>query len=325
MNILLSSAGRQVFLVEAFKEALNGNGKVIAIDYDKDALSLNYADESFVAPPFNSEKYIPWIVNLCKKQKISLLLTMNVEDLLVLELARSEFTKVGCFLVGGEHSVINMTCDKYQLSKFCNTLKINTPKTFSDSELELITESHFPIIAKPRYGKGSRDNVTIHSNNELLNFCRKNNLFNKPIKQYIFQKFIEGAEYGLDIINNFHSEFSSLFVRKKISMKNGETHEAITQSNDEWINIGRLISQNLKHQGTVDVDFMTVGGKKYLIDINHRFGGGYIFSHNAGAHLPKAYVNWFLKYDNANAFLNPRPGVHSRRDNNSIKTINGKE
>lgn len=104
-------------------------------------------------------------------------------------------------------------------------------------------------------------------------------------------------------------------------MKNGETFEAITQSKEGWDEIAQILGKNLKHQGPVDVDFMVQNNKKYLIDINHRFGGGYIFSHVAGANLPRTFINWLSNYAIDEKWLNPIPRIHSRREELSVKVI----
>ena len=72
MNILISSAGRQVYLINAFKEALNGLGKVFVADYNVNAESMKVADESFLAPAYHNNDYENWILSLCTKKEIDL-------------------------------------------------------------------------------------------------------------------------------------------------------------------------------------------------------------------------------------------------------------
>jgi carbamoyl-phosphate synthase large subunit len=321
MNILISSAGRQVFLINAFKEALNKHGKVIVADNNINAPSLKSADIPIISPPYDSTEYLPWLHNICENKEIKLLITLNVDELLKIVPQRESLKKIGCLLLGGDFETIQITYDKLALSNFAEKIGLDTPRVFSDDDLRDIDNILFPIIAKPRFGKGSRGQTIIKSHKSLIDFMNNNENKKSGYEQYIYQQFISGDEYGLDIVNDFYSKHAATFVRKKYSMKNGETFEAITQPIEGWEEISLKISQNLKHQGPVDVDFMVLNDKKYLIDINHRFGGGYIFSHIAGANLPRTFINWMLNNPVDDKWLNPVPGIHSQRDGLNVKII----
>lgn len=52
-------------------------------------------------------------------------------------------------------------------------------------------------------------------------------------------------------------------------------------------------------------------GGSYVIDINPRFGGGYPFSHLAGARIPNAYVAWAAGLPVADDWLCSEAGVIS--------------
>lgn len=320
MNLLISSVGRQSFLVKEFQKALGASGKVIVTDYDEKATAFSSSDKSYVAPGYNDVNYVEWMLDLCKKEQISLLISLNVDELLILEENRNHFEDINCFILGGDLNIIKTTYDKYLLHKLCEKLRIDSPKTYLFKEILDKDNIEFPIIAKPCKGKGSRGNFVISNSEELRVALIKNEELFKT-EPYIFQELIRGEEYGVDLINDFHSEFAAVFVRRKFLMKNGETFEAITSSNKDWLNISKKLSKELKHQGIIDMDFMVLNDKKYLIDINHRFGGGYIFSHAAGAELPRVLVNWSLDKVINPQWLKPKEDVHSRRIGSDVKII----
>ena len=60
----------------------------------------------------------------------------------------------------------------------------------------------------------------------------------------------------------------------------------------------------------------------YVIEMNARFGGGYPFSHAAGANLPLAMVYWALGQEAPGELLRARPGVEAWKD---IKLLVWKE
>jgi carbamoyl-phosphate synthase large subunit len=48
----------------------------------------------------------------------------------------------------------------------------------------------------------------------------------------------------------------------------------------------------LGHIGNLDCDIFESDGRYYLLEMNPRFGGGYPFSHVAGANYPDAICTW---------------------------------
>jgi len=55
---------------------------------------------------------------------------------------------------------------------------------------------------------------------------------------------------------------------------------------------GFRIGEALGHIGNLDCDVFEKDGQYYLLEMNPRFGGGYPFSHLAGANYPAAIVAW---------------------------------
>jgi carbamoyl-phosphate synthase large subunit len=73
-------------------------------------------------------------------------------------------------------------------------------------------------------------------------------------------------------------------------MRAGETDKAITVEANRFTEFARIVGERLKHVGNLDCDFLEKDGQLYLLELNPRFGGGYPFSHEAGANLVKALL-----------------------------------
>ena len=111
--------------------------------------------------------------------------------------------------------------------------------------------------------------------------------------EIFIQEFIEGEEYHLDIINDLDGNYVTTFPKKKLGMRSGETDSAITIENDKLNSIGEILGSQLRHIGLLDVDLIkSKTNEYYIIDANPRFGGGYPFSHAAGANIPACLINW---------------------------------
>ena len=292
-NILISSSGKQSLLVEAFKNALHDKGLVFAIDYNKYAPALAVADQSFIAPAFTSENYIEWMLDICKKNKIKLVLSLNVDELIILEQHRNEFERINCTLIGGPLDTIYMSVDKLKLNHFLYSNGFPSLKLLSLDEVKQNRIREFPVICKPRFGKASIGVKFINYKSELEDLIAQ--LDKKKSKsECIFQEISQGTEYGFDIVNDLNGNFAAALVRRKYAMKNGETDVAETIEPSQFIDFARKLSTHIKHQGSIDIDCFLYNNKIYVIDMNYRFGGGYVYCHYAGANTPQAIVNWAI-------------------------------
>ena len=108
----------------------------------------------------------------------------------------------------------------------------------------------------------------------------------------LIQEKVCGQEYGLDIINDLQGGYVTTIVKRKLSMRAGETSQAVTVENDRLHKLGEMIGQRLGHVGNLDCDAFLSQEKSYVLEMNPRFGGGYPFSHVAGANLPAMLLAW---------------------------------
>ena len=157
---------------------------------------------------------------------------------------------------------------------------------------------HYPFVIKPRWGMGSLAIYKANNNDELRVLYNKSR--NEALQTYLkhesaydsehcilIQEYLEGDEFGIDIFNDLNSEFLTCIPKLKISMRAGETDIAQIINNANLIDLGRNISEKLKHIGNLDVDIIIKNEKHYIVDMNCRFGGQYPFCHLGGANFLK--------------------------------------
>jgi len=83
-------------------------------------------------------------------------------------------------------------------------------------------------------------------------------------------------------------------------MRGGETDSAVTVDEPRLRELGEQIAAGLGHIANLDVDVFLTDNGPHVLEMNPRLGGGYPFSHLAGANLPAAIVAW-LRGDRADA------------------------
>lgn len=324
MNILFTCAGRRNYLINYFKEALNGNGKVVAADMQLTAPALVDADIAVEVSSIYDENYSNEIEAIVSKYQIKAIISLNDLELPILIKSKIKFEKLGAKLIVSNENVIDITFDKWKTFQFFNANNIPTPQTYISYQdaikaLEL-NKIQFPLIVKPRWGSASIGIDVVEDSKELemaynLQFIRIRrtilaNASNEDINHSILiQEKINGLEFGMDIVNDFDSNYIGTFVRQKMSMRSGETDKAISVIDVRFEEIGKKIANELKHIGNLDCDVFDANGKLYVLELNPRFGGGYPFSHESGVNTVAMYISWIEGNHDVKKFINYKEGV----------------
>lgn len=328
MNILLSCSGSRNYLIDFFKTALAGNGQVFVCDSNPDAVSLQEADHAFIMPRSSHPEYFDRLLDICQQHQIGLLISLNDLELPLLAQERDRFLAIGTIPLISDPAAIDICFDKWKTYKFLNENNIPAPKTYRSlaDALEAITigELKFPLVVKPRWGTASIG-IEFPQDSEELELAYR--LVKKrltrtilaaassidPDRSVLIQERIMGGEYGLDVINNLKGEHVTTFAKRKLAMRGGETDRAVTTDHPQLIDIGKKIGRNLKHVGNLDCDVL-FGPQGYcVLEMNPRFGGGYPFSHVAGANLPAALIAWVTGKSINPDWLTVEPNVMSSK------------
>lgn len=334
MNILLTSVGRRTYLVKYFKEALGDNGKIFVANSDEKSPAFAVADGSVVTPLIYDNEYISFLLDYCKKQKIDVIISLFDIDLPVLSKAKNEFRKAGVNVIVSDYEFVKICNDKWLTYLFLKEKGFNTINTYLDINKALFDiESKiisFPLIVKPRWGMGSISIFIANDFEELNIFYKKikNDVKNNYLKYessqdfdncVIIQEKIDGQEYGLDIFNDLNGKFVNAAIKKKISMRSGETDCAITENNKELYLLAKKISKCSKHIANLDTDVFLTDKGPYVLEMNARFGGGYPFSHIAGANLPKTIIMWLQNEKVPKDMLSVEYGILAQKDINIVR------
>lgn len=309
MNLLISSVGRQNQLIQSFIAALHNDDLLFVADADINAAAMQCTPNCIQAPRYSHDSYSSWVCHTIKVRKIDFWITLSVDELGYLIKIRSLMAQGGCQLIGASTATLDIGRDKVKTRDFCLETGLCYPEIYMEKFSSVQSGLHLPLILKERCGKGSRGIVIVNSIEELIQ-CHAQ--LPNP-SEYILQDYIEGVEFGADIVCDFNGEYITTFCRRKTRMRNGETDIAESENHPLVLDAGEKIGRALRCPGSIDADFMLHDNKLYLLDLNLRFGGGYMFSHNAGANLPAVFVAWMKGTDVCDVWLQPAPGVRSHR------------
>ncbi len=306
-NILLTAVGRRAYLVEYFREVLQGTGgKVYAANSVGGTTGLDAADDFEIVPRSAEPGYVDALLKLCERWRISLLFSLHDWDAPVIARNRDRFLAVGTLPVMGDARVISACLDKYSTAMEMDRIGVPVPWTTIslDEASGMMAEHPGSLVIKPRWGQGSIGLFRACSQQELdwafnlsgvmaRRFAASCPEIDVSLPQVVVQKFVTGEEYGCDIVNGLDGEFRRAFVKRKLGMRAGETDAAESVDMPSIAAAAERIGRWSRHLGCMDSDWIVGGdGTPYLIELNPRFGGGYPFTHLSGANVVKACVDW---------------------------------
>lgn len=307
MNLLFTSAGRRDYLIEYFVEALGGHGRIHVGNSDPLCCAFTVGDAHVVTPPIHSSEYLPFLHDYCRRERIDAILPLFDIDVTVLSSVRDDFAEQGVILIVPKPQAAWLCSDKWRMYEALCTAGIGTPTTFLDLEVAIYAvaqgEVTFPLIIKPRFGMGSIGLMQAEDADELRFlyqlvrrqvFCSHlhHDSASEPDACVLIQERVRGAEYGLDVLNDLLGRHVVTVAKRKLAMRSGETDVATTENWPNLSELGARLGGLLGHVGNLDVDLFVNGPHVSVLDLNCRFGGGYLFTHAAGANFPAAIVAW---------------------------------
>jgi carbamoyl-phosphate synthase large subunit len=323
MNILLTCAGRRNYLVQQFKEALGSRGQVIVCDSSASAAALMEADQKVVVPAVDRPEYFGALLALCRERRVRLLFPLNDLELGPLAQQASRLRDLGTIPVVASPQVIATCQDKWATFRWLRSCDLPTPETYLSPEgaCRAVAQRviRFPLQIKPRWGSASigvehvEDERSLALAYEWGQIRVRRSMLSRFSSSddescLVIQEKLQGEEYGIDVVNDLAGRYVCTFARRKLLMRAGETDRAITVADARLEHLGKGIGQRLGHIGNLDCDVMVTDRGCLVLDLNPRFGGGYPFSHLAGANLPAALIAWANGEEPDPSWFKPRPG-----------------
>ena len=328
IKVLLTCAGRRNYLIRYFKEALAGRGLVLACDSSDHAPALLGADFCFLVPSLDHPDYYNRLEEICNTYDVGLLIPVHDLELDLLATHADRLRSIGTYPLISPPEVVAVCQDKWASYQLLKLLDIATPDTYPTLAAVCDAldqgQADYPLLIKPRWGVSSIGVELIRNERELeLAFewglvQLQRTMLDKlrraePDRCFIFQQHLHGQEYGMDVINDLDGRHRATVARRKLVMCAGNTDRAVSVEDPHLAHIGRRLAERLRHVGCLDVDVMETADGFFVIDLNPRIGGGYPFSHEAGADLPSALIAWAEGAEHDPTWFQPRPGVVSSK------------
>ena len=206
LTILRTAAGSapSVTQYKVFREL---GLRVIAADSDPLSVGFVFADAAYQMPIVSSPRYFDALVDICRRERVDWILPALDEELLTIAGRRTELEACGTRLLSSPIECLETCVDKRATHTFFHQHRIPTPATWEPGSAPL---ADFPVIVKPRRGRGSTGIYVARDAREL-------EFFSGYVCAPIVQELMTGREMTVDVLADLSS--NPLFIRPRCRLK----------------------------------------------------------------------------------------------------------
>jgi carbamoyl-phosphate synthase large subunit len=275
-NVLIPGAGGPAGIntIKSLR-LVSFKGKIISTDSNYLSAGFFLSDLYYVIPRYDNEFFIDNLLRIIKEQNIKVLMPSSGYDIYGYSDNYNLITDYGAIPIVSRRKVLEICRDKLLSYQF---LSNKFPFAFTTEYPEKIDT--FPIIAKPRFGKGSNNIIVIENKLDLEFVMRK-------FENMIFQEYLPGTEYTVDVLSDLTEKPIMAIPRIRIDTKAGISVKGKIVRNSMIENLCKDTAATLGIRGPSCIQLKeSNNGELKIIEINPRFGGGTIFTTLAGANFP---------------------------------------
>lgn len=249
--------------------------RIVASDSNPFSAGFFMSDAYEVLPEIDSKLYITRLLEIVTKHKINVLMPSSGYDIYQYSANKDKLLKLGALPVVSDIKTMKICRDKIQTFNHLSK-KFELPFTTLDYK----KVKGFPLIAKPRYGKGSKGIVKINNENELK-YVRLNS------ENLIFQEYLPGIEYTIDVLSDLECEPILAVPRVRVETRAGISTVGTIVKDENISETCKSIAKYLKIRGPCCIQMKESNdGILKMVEVNPRMGGGTIFAALAGANFP---------------------------------------
>ena len=254
-------------------------GKIVSTDADVLSAGIYLADKGSVMPLANDPLFFQEAMKIIGKEQVNIILPTSGFDIVPYSKNKEALEDNDIVVAMSDYEVIKICLNK---EKFYYKLKnkFNLPYTTAD----ISKMGSFPCIAKPIFGKGSKNVFICHDENEL----------NRILSKYddmIIQEYLPGKEYTIDVISDFDGTALVAIPRERIEVKAGISFKGKIVLDktlqEECLNTAEYLG--IKGPSCMQMKYDAKGMPK-LTEVNPRMGGGTIMTTYAGVNFPEFII-----------------------------------
>jgi carbamoyl-phosphate synthase large subunit len=254
--------------------AMRAHGmRVLVADMDPHAPGLILADKGFIIPAGRSERFLTVVRKICQDEHVDAFVPLVDEELL----ASTTLEDDGVAVILPRKPFIETCLDKVRLNGVLERAGIPVPRTRPADEGA--GNLRFPLVLKPRTGRGSRGLVFVRQASDLTEAFASHTY---APKELMLQEAVSGAEYTVSVVA-WRDGGVQAVVPKRVILKRGVTRLAVTEHIPEIERVCGFVQERLRADGPFNVQLcLDVDGMPRIFEINPRFSTTVTLTMRAG-------------------------------------------
>ena len=315
---LLRTAAGSAPTVTQYKAFRALGCRIVAADCDPGSVGFHFADAACVVPRVGDPLYLERMLELCRREAVDLFLPALDEELALCGEHRERFAAQGIRLLLSGPEALAVCADKLRMAQCFEALGIPAPRTVAAEDYREGTFARYPLVVKPRSGRGGAGVHLARNHREAAFFARY-------VERAVVQECLEGVEYTIDVLAGLDSGLRVLSPRQRLATESGVSSRGLTHWREGLLEPVRTLVRRLGMVGPLNFQcFAGPDGRVAFTEINARMAGTAILSQAAGVPLFEGILDLALGRE-PQPWLKPCPPLLMYRYWDELFRTPGKE
>lgn len=298
---------------------LRNNGErdlyIVGVDMNPMAVCRSKVDKFYQVPAAADPSFIDAVLNICKTEKIQILISIVTRELELFAAAKRRFAEIGTIISTMDQEPLHIANNKGSLLTAMREAGLPVPAfrvVYDPNELQdavyELGYPELPVVVKPTFGNGSRGTRILNAQKsrydlffkekpnsqymrleELLDIVSERN----EIPEMMVMEYLPNEEISVDVLAD-HGKVLYISARKGRVISSIMV-SSIVERNIAAIDIASKVVSLLRLDGNIDFDMKCgINGYPYIMEINPRLPAGVAVQAMAGINFPYLRIKQLL-------------------------------
>jgi len=235
------------------------------------SFGLYTVDQAYISPAASDPVFLDWLIRLCRTEQVHAILSGVEPVLTVLAVAAERIYKeAGAVCIVSTPECLAIGHDKLHTAQWLRDSGFSFPQSADAANSEgvdaLVRECGYPLVAKPRHGKGAHGVFELRNDEELRTATIKN--------AYVIQEYLghPHQEYTVGCFSDREWMVRGALVMRR-DLREGTTYRAEAGLFPDVRKEALQIAKALRPMGPCNIQMRVHNGRAVCFEINVRFSG----------------------------------------------------